>query len=119
MELPDLPQELLEKYRERLSFKDMATYEEFGELMTQTDEDLTDEEKSALATKIMNKIHPALRVLQRMAYKAFTDPDVPEEIVIVMIEQLTKIAVAAGGTSFYDFAITDDMEEQMKGGDSN
>lgn len=117
MNIPNLPDSLIAKYHRRLTRDDLQKYQEFGELMNQVDASLPDEEKSKLVRQLTNKISGAMEVLQRMVFRVVKDQDAPDEIVIVLLEQLTQLATARGGAAFADFSILADMEEMMNESD--
>lgn len=117
MNIPNLPDNLIAKYHRRLTREDMQKYQEFGELMNQVDPDLPEEERSKLVRQLTNKITGAMEVLQRMVFRVVKDQDAPDEIIIVLLEQLTQLATARGGAVFADFSIVSEMEEMMNESD--
>jgi chemotaxis protein histidine kinase CheA len=114
-----LPSKLYEKYRQPLTNKDMVRFYHYKELMDQMEElvDASDDEKMRLGQTLINKISGVVEVLQRMLFKASRDADAPEEVIMVMIEQLTRMAIAQGGADFVDFSTVNEMEDMMKEGD--
>jgi hypothetical protein len=79
---------------------------------------LSDDEKIRLGQAAINKISSVVNVMQRILFKASRDKDAPDEIIIVMIEQLTTLAFAQGGADFVDYSTVSEMEDRMKEGDN-
>lgn len=115
-----ISKDLMEKYKKPLKSEDMVKFYQYKELLDQMEQlhDLTDDEKMRLGQAAINKISSVVNVMQRILFKASRDKDAPDEIIIVMIEQLTKLAFAQGGADFVDYSTVNSMEELMKEGDN-
>ena len=115
-----ISKDLMEKYKQPLKSEDMVKFYQYKELLDQMEQlhDLTDDEKMRLGQAAINKISSVVNVMQRILFKASRDKDAPDEIIIVMIEQLTKLAFAQGGADFVDYSTVNSMEELMKEGDN-
>ena len=115
-----IPKDLMEKYKKPLKSEDMVKFYQYKELLDQMEQlhDLSDDEKMRLGQAAINKISSVVNVMQRILFKASRDKDAPDEIIIVMIEQLTKLAFAQGGADFVDYSTLSEMEDRMKEGDN-
>ena len=115
-----ISKDLMEKYKKPLKSEDMVKFYQYKELLDQMEQlhDLTDDEKMRLGQAAINKISSVVNVMQRILFKASRDKDAPDEIIIVMIEQLTKLAFAQGGADFVDYSTVSEMEDRMKEGDN-
>ena len=116
-----IPKDLMEKYKKPLKSEDMVKFYQYKELLDQMEQlhdNASDEEKMRLGQSAINKISGVVSVMQRILFKASRDKDAPDEIIIVMIEQLTKLAFAQGGADFVDYSTLSEMEDRMKEGDN-
>ena len=115
-----ISKDLMEKYKKPLKSEDMVKFYQYKELLDQMEQlhDLSDDEKMRLGQAAINKISSVVNVMQRILFKASRDKDAPDEIIIVMIEQLTKLAFAQGGADFVDYSTLSEMEDRMKEGDN-
>jgi len=116
-----IPKDLMEKYKKPLKSEDMVKFYQYKELLDQMEQlhdNASDEEKMRLGQSAINKISGVVSVMQRILFKASRDKDAPDEIIIVMIEQLTKLAFAQGGADFVDYSTVSEMEDRMKEGDN-
>ena len=115
-----ISKDLMEKYKKPLKSEDMVKFYQYKELLDQMEQlhDLSDDEKMRLGQAAINKISSVVNVMQRILFKASRDKDAPDEIIIVMIEQLTKLAFAQGGADFVDYSTVSEMEDLMKEGDN-
>ena len=115
-----IPKDLMEKYKKPLKSEDMVKFYQYKELLDQMEQlhDLSDDEKMRLGQAAINKISSVVNVMQRILFKASRDKDAPDEIIIVMIEQLTTLAFAQGGADFVDYSTVSEMEDRMKEGDN-
>ena len=116
-----ISKDLMEKYTKPLKSEDMVKFYQYKELLDQMEEmhdNASDEEKMRLGQAAINKISSVVNVMQRILFKASRDKDAPDEVIIVMIEQLTKLAFAQGGADFVDYSTVSEMEDRMKEGDN-
>ena len=116
-----ISKDLMEKYKKPLKSEDMVKFYQYKELLDQMEQlhdNASDEEKMRLGQSAINKISGVVSVMQRILFKASRDKDAPDEIIIVMIEQLTKLAFAQGGADFVDYSTLSEMEDRMKEGDN-
>jgi len=116
-----ISKDLMEKYKKPLKSEDMVKFYQYKELLDQMEQlhdNASDEEKMRLGQSAINKISGVVSVMQRILFKASRDKDAPDEIIIVMIEQLTKLAFAQGGADFVDYSTVSEMEDRMKEGDN-
>ena len=116
-----ISKDLMEKYKKPLKSEDMVKFYQYKELLDQMEEmhdNASDEEKMRLGQAAINKISSVVNVMQRILFKASRDKDAPDEVIIVMIEQLTKLAFAQGGADFVDYSTVSEMEDRMKEGDN-
>ena len=116
--------DILKKYAEPIKPGDLSKYYEFKALIEEAEElskvenpdKATEDKKSKVASQMMTKVGSVVDVFKRLLFRASRDEDAPNEMIVMMIEELSMLAQAKGGASFADFEMAKLLLEE---GDDN